>query len=29
MSILSENLLGEDPIRLPIDGLPYTVQNII
>lgn len=29
MSILSENLLGEDPIRLPIDGLPYTVQDVI
>lgn len=29
MSILSNNLLEVDSVRLPLDGLPYTVQEII
>lgn len=29
MSILDKNMLGESSARLPIDGLPYKVQEII
>lgn len=29
MSILQQNMLGESSARLPIDGLPYQVQQII
>lgn len=29
MSILPQNMLGESSARLPIDGLPYQVQQII
>lgn len=29
MSILEKNMLGEESKRLPIDGLPYEVQEII